>query len=224
MCTSRDKIAASGTEFGILIECEFVAVVSWKVGWLCFFYTKFVLVRSDDWWVSFTHPWAVLTCLGRPDEWLVWTLDYCLGTLWHSQVMMTSSNGNIFSVTLFAGNSLVTSEFTSLRPVTQSFDVFFDLCLTRSNWVNSQHAGDLRCNCAHCYVTVMSHSNWSEDWAPHMKWVAATWLTMRPRQYGCHFPEDILKLIFLNEILNFFIKTSLKFVPKGQINNIPSLV
>ena len=38
------------------------------------FYTKFGLVRSDDWWVSFTRPWAVFTRLGRPDEWLVWTL------------------------------------------------------------------------------------------------------------------------------------------------------
>ena len=40
MCTSRDKMAASGMEFSVLIECEFVAVVSWKVGWLWFFYIK----------------------------------------------------------------------------------------------------------------------------------------------------------------------------------------
>ena len=43
--------------------------------WLMIFFdTKFALVRSDDWWVSFTRPWAVFICLGRPDEWLVWTL------------------------------------------------------------------------------------------------------------------------------------------------------
>ena len=40
---------------------------------MCFFYAKFALVRSDDWWVSFTCPWAVFTRLGRPDEWLVRT-------------------------------------------------------------------------------------------------------------------------------------------------------
>ena len=40
MCTSRDKMAASGMEFTVLIECEFVAVVSWKVGWLWFFLHK----------------------------------------------------------------------------------------------------------------------------------------------------------------------------------------
>ena len=53
--------------------------------------------------------------------------------------MMTSSNGNIFRVTGFcagnspetAGNSPVTGEFSSHRPVTRSFDVFFDLYLNR---------------------------------------------------------------------------------------------
>ena len=39
-----------------------------------------------------------------------------------------------------------------------------------------------------------------------------------------HFPDDIFKCIFLNEIVFISIKISLKFVPKGQINNIPALV
>ena len=40
---------------------------------------------------------------------------------------MTSSNRNIFRVTGFcAANSPVTCEFPAQRPVTQSFDVFFD--------------------------------------------------------------------------------------------------
>ena len=44
---------------------------------------------------------------------------------------MTSSNGNIFRVTgPCAGNSPVPGEFPSQRPVTGSFDVFFDLRLT----------------------------------------------------------------------------------------------
>ena len=46
--------------------------------------------------------------------------------------MMTSSNGNIFRVTgLCAGNSPVTGEFSAQRPVTRSFDVFFDLRLNK---------------------------------------------------------------------------------------------
>ena len=46
--------------------------------------------------------------------------------------MMTSSNGNIFRVTgLCAGNSPVTGKFPTQRPVTRSFDVFFDLLLDK---------------------------------------------------------------------------------------------
>ena len=41
---------------------------------------------------------------------------------------------------------------------------------------------------------------------------------------GRHFPDDIFKCIFLNENVFISIKISLKFVPKGQINNIPALV
>ena len=41
---------------------------------------------------------------------------------------------------------------------------------------------------------------------------------------GRHFPDDIFKCIFLNKNVLISIKISLKFVPKGQINNIPALV
>ena len=48
--------------------------------------------------------------------------------------------------------------------------------------------------------------------------------TLRPRQDGRRFPDDIFKCIFFNENAWISIKISLKFVPKGQINNIPALV
>ena len=48
--------------------------------------------------------------------------------------------------------------------------------------------------------------------------------TLRPRQDGRHFPDDIFKSIFMNENVWISIKISLKFVPKGPINNIPALV
>ena len=48
--------------------------------------------------------------------------------------------------------------------------------------------------------------------------------TLRPRQNGRHFADDIFKCIFLNENVWMPIKISMKFVPKGPINNIPSLV
>ena len=48
--------------------------------------------------------------------------------------------------------------------------------------------------------------------------------TSRPRQNGCHFPDDIFKCIFWNENVGISIKSSLKFVPRGLINNIPAML
>ena len=48
--------------------------------------------------------------------------------------------------------------------------------------------------------------------------------TLRPRQNGRHFPDDIFICIFLNENAWILIKISLKFVPKGPVNKIPALV
>ena len=51
------------------------------------------------------------------------------------------------------------------------------------------------------------------------------WLnTLRPRQNGRHFADDIFKCIFLNEKVWIPIKISVKFVPKDPINNIPALL
>ena len=63
--------------------------------------------------------------------------------------MMTSSNGNIFRVT-----GPLCGEFTGHRPVTQSFDVFFDLCLNK-RLSKQLLAGDLRRHNAHSDVIVM---------------------------------------------------------------------
>ena len=48
--------------------------------------------------------------------------------------------------------------------------------------------------------------------------------TLRPRQNGRHFPDDIFKWIFLNENVWISIKISLKFVPRGPVCNIPASV
>ena len=52
-----------------------------------------------------------------------------------------------------AGNSPVIGEFSTQRPVTRSFDVFFDLRLNKR--LSKKPAGDLRHYCVHCDVTVM---------------------------------------------------------------------
>ena len=54
--------------------------------------------------------------------------------------------------------------------------------------------------------------------------IACMFNTLRPRQNGHHFPDDVFKCIFLNQNVLISIKISLKFVPKGPINNIPALV
>ena len=48
--------------------------------------------------------------------------------------------------------------------------------------------------------------------------------TLRPRQNGRHFADDTFKRIFVNKNVRIFIEISLKFVPRGPINNIPALV
>ena len=48
--------------------------------------------------------------------------------------------------------------------------------------------------------------------------------TLRPRQYGHHFADDIFKCIFWNRNVWILIAISLKFVPRGPMNNISALV
>ena len=48
--------------------------------------------------------------------------------------------------------------------------------------------------------------------------------SLRSRQNIRHFAHNVFKCNFLNENVWIPIKISLKFVPKGPINNIPALV
>ena len=47
---------------------------------------------------------------------------------------------------------------------------------------------------------------------------------LTPGQNGRHFADDILRCIFVNEKFCVLIEISLKFVPKGPIDNNPELV
>ena len=73
---------------------------------------------------------------------------YFLFSWWRHRIKIFSA-----LLALYAGNSPVTGEFPPQRPLTRSFDVFFDLRL--NGWVNNQDAGDLRRHRAKCNVTVM---------------------------------------------------------------------
>ena len=63
---------------------------------------------------------------------------------------------------LCAGNSPVSGEFPAQRPVTRSFDVFFDLRPNKRLNKNGE-AGDLRRHCAHYDVIVMPLASLSDD-------------------------------------------------------------
>ena len=90
--------------------------------------------------------------------WSIWLTGssgrtVCIHVTVNKLYMMTSSYGNIFCVTgPFWGK--VTGTFPSQRPVTQSFDVLFDLRL------NHGDAGDLRRHRAHYHVTVRNRWTW----------------------------------------------------------------
>ena len=93
-------------------------------------------------------------------------------------------------------------DFLHKDTLMRTFDVSLKLAWTNC-WTNSRIADDLRRHDIH---------------------VTSQFNTLRPRQNGRHFADDIFKCIFLNENVWIPIKISLKFVPKGQINKIPALV
>ena len=66
------------------------------------------------------------------------------------------------------------------------------------------------CNPKFCKIRVTLHY-----WLP--------WL-LTPKPNGCHFTDDIFNWNFLNENPSISIKTSLKYIPKGLIDNKPTLV
>ena len=57
-----------------------------------------------------------------------------------------------------AGNSPVTDELPTQRPVPRSFDVFFFISAWIKGWVNNREAGNLGRNHVHYDVTVVNSS------------------------------------------------------------------
>ena len=85
---------------------------------------------SREYWI---FPIYYTIFSGAWDVYLSWVLN-CTKTQIHTapQHMMTSLNGNIFRVTdLLCGEFTGPGEFPSQRPVTRSFDVFFDMRLNQ---------------------------------------------------------------------------------------------
>ena len=80
----------------------------------------------------------------------------------------------------------------------------------------------MRLHCGH--GSPISTRSFIMRWRGIRARVLASVNTLWPRQNGRHFADDIFKWIFLNENGWISIEISLKCVPKGPINNIPTLV
>ena len=113
----------------------------------------------------------------------VYSCGVHITTWWRHQMEAFST-----LLALCAGNSPVTGEFPSQRPVARSFDVFLIYAWTKGG-VNNRDAGGLRRHRAHYDVTVMRQKwnmllqpIWRSDTiygSPIFKWVAVTWLNER---------------------------------------------
>ena len=79
---------------------------------------------------------------------MIYEINFLM-TWWRHQMETFSA-----LLAICVGNSPVPGEFPAQRPVTRSFDVFFDLRLI-NGWVNNRKAGDLRRYRAHYDVMVM---------------------------------------------------------------------
>ena len=86
---------------------------------------------------------------------------------------------------LCAGNSPVTGEFPTQKPVTRMFSLILAWI---NSWVNNREAGDLRRHHAHYDVTLMKASNgritWTISWGQYKKcntkitpWLTCTKIT-----------------------------------------------
>ena len=93
--------------------------------------TAMIMYRFSALRIIADHQKHITTYLIKKGLWSCWKYA-CHRRTTPVDNMMTSSNGNIFALlALYEGNSPVTSEFSSQRPVTRSFDVFFNLRLKK---------------------------------------------------------------------------------------------
>ena len=114
-----------------------------------------MMLISDS--LIFYRLWLMCWCSLGEDDYPLSTHYLQLATLGFAQtdVMMTSSNGNVFRVIdpLWWESTGHRCGFPSQRPVARSFDILFDLHLNKR--LSKQDAIDLRRHRVHYGVTVM---------------------------------------------------------------------
>ena len=113
-----------------------------------------------------------------------------------------------------------------LSEVIMFLTTFWLKCQIHKSWklnkicgIFANHSGYSKMALCHGHILHITGPLWGKSTC-HL----ALFNTLRPRQNGRHFPDDIFKWIFLNENVWISISISLKFVPRGPINNISMLV
>ena len=137
----------------------------------------------------------------------------CMVLIWFSirniiivKFMMTSSNVTFSALlALCAGNSPVTGEFPSQRPVTRSF-MFSLICAWINGWVNNREAADLRRHRAHYDVILVC------CW--YRRWISVVLASVFPRRC-MKLLDDILGDITRTDIhvyVDFQVRTYIYYV------------
>ena len=116
----------------------------------------------------------------------------------------------------------LTTEFTAMILHNVDWNIQNDSWFLHSQFCRQSQGS--RC------LTSYSHIDW-RIWHGNDKAIEVSVLVLTipgnsspPGQNGCHFADGIFRCIFVNEKFCTLIKISLKFVPKGSIENNPALV
>ena len=189
--------------------------------WICFIMVELFLLHLNTpiskVWGSVSQ--AQCTLMAGIVRWQFPSLS---STTWWRHQMETFSA----LLAICAGNSPVPGEFPTQRPGMRSL-MFSLICIWINGWVNNGEAGDLRRHRAHCDVTVMTWFDvtMGAAWKMALAWSTIFAFNMlRSRQMATIFQATFSNAFPWMKMYWFSIKISLKFVPKGQINNIPALV
>ena len=122
-----------------------------------------------------------------------------------------------------AGNSPVPGEFPAQRPVTRSFDVFFDLRLNKRlskqswGWWFETLPCPLWRHRNEPWLWRVVYSNRYRGFCYQYRVIVASLNTLRPRYNGSHHAEDLLKYIFVNAHHCILIQLPSKPVPECPI-------
>ena len=124
------------------------------------------------------------------------------------------------NVILFKSNNIYLLHFSNVTIFTL-LQITWPINIVYLGWRNNE-LQPIRNSDTCTVISITGLKNWTPLHFHHCCQIILN--TLRPRQNGRHFADDTFNRIFVNENVRISINISLKFVPKGLINNIPELV